>query len=72
VAAIAVKTTAAKPRSQALNKAAKANGLSPDQVKAQAMRVSASSRNPVVDDVRKSFGFMPADIQGVVIHWPSL
>ena len=67
-----MKTPAAKPRSHALNKAAKANGLSPDQVKAQAMRVSASSRNPVVGDVRKSFGFMPADIQGVVIHWPSL
>ena len=67
-----MKTPAAKPRPQALNKAAKANGLSPDRVKVQAMRVSASSRNPAVVDVRKSFGFMPADIQGVVIHWPSL
>jgi len=67
-----MKTTADKPRFQSLKNAAKANGLSPDQVKAQAMRVSASSRNPPVIDVRKSFGFMPADIQGVVIHWPSL
>jgi hypothetical protein len=67
-----MKTTAAKPRSQALNKAAKASDLSPAQGKVQAMRVSASSRNPPVTDVRKSFGFMPADIQGVVIHWPSL
>ena len=60
------------PHPQTLKKAAKVDGLSPDQVKAQAMRVSASSRNPVVVDVRKSFGFMPVDIQGVVIHWPSL
>jgi hypothetical protein len=67
-----MKTITARPHPQALKKAAKVDGLSPDQVKAQAMRVSASSRNSVVVDVRKSFGFMPVDIQGVVIHWPSL
>ncbi|WP_301020097.1 hypothetical protein [Rhodoferax sp.] len=67
-----MKTTSAKPRSQALEKGSKAGSLSPAQIKSQAMRVSASSRNPPVIDVRKSFGFMPADIQGVVIHWPSL
>ena len=61
-----------QPQSQALKKAVKANGLSPDQVKARASRVSASSRNPAVDDVRQSFGFMPVGIQGVVIHWPAL
>jgi hypothetical protein len=32
--------------------------LSPDQVKAQVIRVSASSRNPPGVDVRKSFWFM--------------
>jgi hypothetical protein len=67
-----MKTTAVKPHPEALKKAAKGNSLSPARVKAQAMRMSASSLNPAGVDVRKSFGFMPADIQGVVIHWPSL
>jgi hypothetical protein len=34
------------------------------------MRMSASSLNPAVVDVRKSFGFMPAEKEGVVIYWP--
>jgi hypothetical protein len=67
-----MKSTVVKPCTQAPSKAAKASGLSPDKVKARALNASASSRSPPVADVRKSFGFMPADIQGVVIHWPPL
>lgn len=67
-----MKSIAASPQGLARKKAVKANDLSPNQVKAQASRVSASSRGPAVNDVRQSFGFMPVGIQGVVIHWSAL
>lgn len=42
------------------------------RMKAQALSVSASHANYPNHEVAQEFGFFPKDIEGVIIHWPSL
>lgn len=41
-------------------------------VKSMALHRSASSRSVRVEDARAAYGFMPVNLQGAVIRWPSL
>lgn len=42
------------------------------RMKLQALSVSASHINHPNHEVVQEFGFFPKDIEGVIIHWPSL
>lgn len=42
------------------------------EVKERALGKSASNRPPQVDDVRRAYGFLPVDVQGVVVRWRGL
>lgn len=42
------------------------------EVKVQALGKSASNRLPPVDDARRAYGFLPMDVQGVVVRWRGL
>lgn len=41
-------------------------------LKSAALHRAASSRSVRVEDARAVYGFMPVNLQGAVIRWPSL
>ena len=53
-------------------KAAVFRRLSLPAMKKMALKRAASASSCRVDDVRKSFGFFPSDVEAKVLSWPEL
>lgn len=49
-----------------------AGKVSLQRLKAEALGASASHVTQPSREAVQAFGFFPKDIQGVVVHWPSL